>query len=118
MLDPKAYGEEVATILALDDSANAAQLLKQSKLPELLRAGLFLHFGCWKEAHELVDDLETPDGMYWHAIVHRQEPDAANAAYWFRRVGQHPVFPSLRARAEKIGVEVSDQWDPIAFIDY
>src|SRR5882724_1017687 len=118
MFDPTAYGEEVAAILALDGSGEAARLLGQSKLPDVVRAALYLHFGCWQEAHELVDDLETPDGMYWHAIVHRQEPDPGNAGYWFRRVGQHPVFAALRARAAEIGVEVGDRWDPIAFVDY
>jgi hypothetical protein len=132
MFDPKAYGDEVATILALDgngerlmplaggecSSSEARDLLNQSKLPDLVRAGLYLYFGCWKEAHELVDDLETPDGMYWHAIVHRQEPDSGNSGYWFRRVGQHPLFPALRRKAAEIGVELGDRWDPIAFIDY
>jgi hypothetical protein len=118
MFDPTVYGEAVARVLAQDGSDEAVALLNRSKLPDLVRAGLYLHFGFWKEAHELVDDLETPDGMYWHAIVHRQEPDPANAGYWFRRVGQHPLFPALRARAVEIGVEVGDRWDPIAFVDY
>jgi hypothetical protein len=132
MFDPKAYGEEVAQILALGgngerlmplagaqcSSLRARDLLNRSKLPDLVRAGLYLYFGCWTEAHEMVDDLDTPDGSYWHAIVHRQEPDPGNSGYWFRRVGQHPIFPGLRARAKEIGVETGPQWDPIAFIDY
>ena len=132
MFNPKAYGEEVARILALEgngerlmplagqtcSSSEARDLVNQSKLPSLVRAGLYLYFGCWTEAHELVDDLETPDGMYWHAMVHRQEPDASNSAYWFRRVGKHHVFPALRAKAAEIGVDLGERWDPIKFIDY
>jgi len=132
MFDPKAYGEEVAKILALDgngerlmplaegecSSPRALALVNQSELPDLVRAGLYLYFSCWTEAHDLVDDLDTPDGSYWHAIVHRQEPDAENSGYWFRRVGQHPIFPALRARAAEISVKFGDKWDPIAFIDY
>jgi hypothetical protein len=38
-------------------------------------AGLLLCAGDWKSAHERVDDLSGPDGCYWHALVHRMEPD-------------------------------------------
>jgi len=130
MFDPTIYGDEVARILALDGngerlmpltrgncSSEARKMLDASKLPELVRAGLYFYFGCWKEAHELADN-NTHDGNYWHGIVHRQEPDPGNAGYWFRQLGQHPVFPLLRARAAEIGVDFGPQWDPFAFIDY
>jgi hypothetical protein len=66
----------------------------------------------------VAQDLETKEGSYWHAIVHRQEPDPGNSGYWFRQVGKHPIFPALRARAAEIGVEFDDLWNPVAFIDY
>jgi hypothetical protein len=132
MFDPNAYGEEVARILALDlngtrlmplaagqcSSVEARELVSRSKLPDLVRAGLYVYFSCWRDAHELVNDLETPDASYWHAIVHRQEPDPGNSAYWFRRVGQHAVFPSLLEQAKEIGLTVEGEWNPIMFIDY
>jgi hypothetical protein len=132
MFNPADYGEEIAGILALDGNGErlmplsggtcsalkARGRLQSSDLPVLVRAGLFLYFGCWEEAHSLVDDLETPDGCYWHAIVHRQEPDAGNSGYWFGRVGAHPVFPALRARAVELGLPSPPQWDPFAFIHY
>lgn len=132
MFDPRAYGEEVATILALDgngdrlmplaggkcSSAAARSRIKASKLPPAVTAGLYLYFSCWDEAHTVAQDLETPEGSYWHALVHRQEPDAGNSGYWFRQVGTHPIFPELRTRAQQIGLTVGDRWDPFAFIDY
>src|SRR5439155_4223427 len=132
MFDPADYGEEIAGILALDgngerlmplsggtcSSTKARDELKSSHLPVLVRAGLFLYFSCWEEAHSLVDELETQDACYWHAIVHRQEPDAGNSGYWFGRVGAHPIFPALRQRAVELGVESPAQWDPRAFIRY
>jgi hypothetical protein len=86
--------------------------------PESVRAGLYLFAGFWEEAHETAQAIETPEGSYWHAIVHRQEPDAGNASYWFRRVGQHAIFPALARRAAEIDSAFQGRWDPYAFIDY
>ena len=63
-------------------------------------------------------EIETADGSFWHAIVHRQEPDAGNSAYWFRRVGAHAVFPELAAAAAACDYAVGKEWDPFALIDY
>ena len=117
MFDRFGYGPEVARILGLD-AEEAREAIRVSKLPALVRTGLFNYFGLWNEAHELAQNIETADGSYWHGIVHRQEPDAGNAGYWFRRVGAHPIFPALRARAVEIGYPAGAQWDPIAFIEY
>src|SRR5262245_42960012 len=123
MFDPSAYGDEIAEILGLDgngqrlmplaggtcSSASARSLVDESELPDLVRAGLYVYFSCWKQAHELVDDMAEPEGKYWHAIVHRQEPDAGNSGYWFRQVGRHTVFPALRERAAEIGYKGGTQ---------
>lgn len=131
--DPKAYGEAVAEILALDGDgerlmplvqsgcsseaarrrlqpADAPSLFPGSRAPEAALAGLCLYFGCWAEAHAIAQEIDTPEGSYWHAIVHRQEPDAGNSGYWFRKVGSHPIFPKL---AQLAGI---DRRDPFAFI--
>jgi len=132
MFDPHAYGEEIARILALDGdglrpmpltagkctSAEARAVLKSSSVAPRVLAGLYLYFGCWGEAHTVAQDLDTPEGSYWHAIVHRQEPDAWNSGYWYRQVGRHAIFPALRSRAAELGVDFGMQWDPITFIDF
>jgi len=92
--------------------------IRQAKLPESARAGLLLHAGFWDEAHEIAQAIENPDGSYWHAIVHRQEPDAGNAGYWFRLVGSHPIFPALARGAAVIEPALGDRWDPFRFVDY
>ena len=66
------------------------------------RPGLLQVHDFWDASHEAAqqaDDLGERDfSAYWHGIAHRREPDAGNAAYWFRRVGRHPVFTPLARR--------------------
>jgi hypothetical protein len=59
--------------------------------PELAPALAALWFdraGRWDEAHRVAQDVETPDGAWVHAYLHRKEGDHANAAYWYRRSGR------------------------------
>ena len=98
-------------------SASPRTLFPDSRAPEAAMAGLYLYFSCLDEAHTIAQAIETPDGSFWHGIMHRQEPDAGNAAYWFRRVGRHAIFPQLRAAAESLGYTTGAAWDPVAFID-
>jgi hypothetical protein len=64
-----------------------------------VESGLLLLWDFLDESHQLSQTMEgvgsprTAD--YWHGIMHRREPDAGNASYWFRRVGRHPAFESL-----------------------
>ena len=132
MFDPHAYGEEIARILSLGgDGARpmplaggkcavpeAREALKASRFAPPVLAGVYLYFSCWEEAHTVAQDLDTPEGSYWHAIVHRQEPDAWNSGYWYRQVGGHAIFPALRERAAEIGVDFGATWDPMKFIEY
>ena len=99
-----------------------------------------LHAGLW-QLHDFLDESHSHsqsiegqgqgDGDYWHAIMHRREPDYSNAKYWFRRVGSHPCFksltqvadrilqasPSIAAHSWKAQLGASSGWYPIAFID-
>ncbi|MBI4908280.1 MAG: hypothetical protein HY820_31930 [Acidobacteria bacterium] len=144
--DPGKYGEAVSKILALDGNGErlmplaegscsageapaalraAGGLFTGARAPEAALNGLWLYFSCLDESHRLSQEIHTVDGSFWHGIMHRQEPDAGNSGYWFRRVGQHAVFPQLAdAAAElanaypKAGFAGGSKWDPFAFIDF
>jgi hypothetical protein len=99
-----------------------------------LQAGLLLVVDDLHGSHELSQNIEGEGlhhaGDYWHAIMHRREPDYGNSKYWFRRVGSQPLFPKLAEIATAIlkNCSVSEAtdwlhkltrhgWDAMAFVD-
>lgn len=96
----------------------ASTLFPGAPHAEAALAGLYLYFCDYDQAHAIAQNIPSAEGSFWHGILHRQEPDPGNAEYWFRRVGQHAVFPALRGAAAHAGLTVGDSWDPFAFIDY
>ncbi|MBY0456757.1 MAG: hypothetical protein K2V38_05435 [Gemmataceae bacterium] len=79
------------------------------------RSGLWLWFDFLDESHAISQDLNTAEGSFWHAIMHRREPDAWNAKYWFRKVGSHPVLDQLRDRTPEVGYTFAG---PADFVDF
>lgn len=120
-----------------------AELRVSEQLPRVQTpsAATALHAGLWMaadfldESHELSQSMQGQgkhsDGDYWHALMHRREPDYGNAKYWFRRVGEHPIFSDLTLTAETIldrsesdaapmwksRLGVPTAWDPCVFVD-
>ncbi len=100
-----------------------------------LGAGLFLWNESLDRSHSLSQEVHHATGSYWHGVMHRMEPDYANSAYWFRRVGKHPVFAGLQASARgylqtcdldalsaRLGSDLrrlreQGEWDPFLFIE-
>jgi len=70
-----------------------------SGLPAPLAALWWDAKGNWAQAHALVDELETPEGMAVHAYLHRKEGAEWNADYWYRRAG-----------SEFRRVKLEDEW--------
>ncbi len=100
-----------------------------------LRAGLFQWHDFLDESHQLSQSIEGQGenrlGDYWHAIMHRREPDYSNAKYWFRQIGKPPSYLELRWQAEAIlansraadaprwrdRLHSGPSWNPLAFVD-
>lgn len=72
---------------------------------ERLRKALELdRAGEWGKAHEMAQQVDTVDGYWVHAYLHRKEGDLANAAFWYSRA-QQPVpgeGESLEAEWERL----------------
>jgi hypothetical protein len=106
-------------------SAFAHSSIRDADMAACCCAALWLYHDFFDESHRLSQDIATPSGSYWHGFLHRREPDYGNAKYWFRRVGNHPVFEPLRQAAAELAKRephaeflVRQQaWDPFAFID-
>ena len=92
------------------------------------RAGLWLWNGLLEESHVISQAVHTAEGSWWHGIMHRREPDAGNASYWFRRVGDHSLAGPLADRvrghladrdipAAAGWLQTAGRWDAVRFVD-
>lgn len=79
-------------------------------------AALWLYHDFLDESHAISQEMHTPTGSLLHGMMHRREPDAWNSKYWFRRVGDHPVYAAIGAAAKQLGYG-NGTWDPMRFVD-
>jgi len=103
----------IKSLLAMDAATAKAELdrLTPAKIvsPDdaaLVKAGVYLHHGYLAECHRIAQRVESANGAYWHALLHRVEGDFENAKHWYRRVGAHPVLARF-----------GSDWDPCWFVD-
>jgi hypothetical protein len=149
--DPEAYGPECAKLLSGDrlcelgpgtaggsagevlSSLNASELfggrpIADQDMAEACLSGLWLLHNYLDRSHAISQGIASATGSYWHGIMHRREPDFSNAKYWFRRVGDHPVFPSLAEAAAQLAeaypadrhaafLARGSDWDSFAMVD-
>lgn len=135
--DPAAYGPKVAAILgdgarladlgpgrpdpsvrpllaAFDPSADLGPV-RDGPAARACLAGLWLYHDFLDESHAVSQDLPSAEGSFWHAIMHRREPDPSNSKYWWRKVASHPVLDMLVEQAPALGYQFTD---PYAFVDF
>lgn len=54
-----------------------------SELLPLLKALWWDAKGDWSHAHSIAQEIESTDGAWVHAYLHREEGDSSNAGYWY-----------------------------------
>ena len=85
-------------VRALEGLTADALFVAPVKRPDEARcalAGLWLYVDELDRAHRIVQEIPTPGGSFWHAVVHRREGDFSNSKYWYARCVDHPVARSL-----------------------
>ncbi|MBW3597367.1 MAG: hypothetical protein KY475_08840 [Planctomycetes bacterium] len=148
--DPQSYGPEAAALLddrlpdlgpgeqnraarpqlerLTEESLLAGREVADRDMARCCLSGLWLAHDFLDESHRISQEISTPEGSYWHGIMHRREPDFSNAKYWFGRVGEHPVFAPLCESARELAEQCEttpdsaflgrqETWDPFRFID-
>jgi hypothetical protein len=131
--DPRAYCPDVAGLLEIEgaghrrmplvsgvcSSTEAARRLENSgsgalfpgaRSPHGALAGLWVYFSDVNRAHAIAQAMPDAEGSYWHAIVHRQEPDAWNSRCCFNHFGRHPVFERLVLEIQRAEWELLFDW--------
>lgn len=73
-----------------------------------VEAGLWLLADDLDSCHKLCQDIATPLGSGWHAIMHRREGDFFNSLYWWRRAG------SIRWLDPRDGADIAERIGPMA----
>ncbi|HUG17971.1 MAG TPA: hypothetical protein VMM56_03275, partial [Planctomycetaceae bacterium] len=119
-------------------SLSESELVPGAKSPvdaKAVKSGVLLIHDFLEASHSISQSIEGEgthnNGDYWHALMHRREPDFGNSKYWFRSVGKHPVYSELSSAAVSLASsfncsEVSSWvdrltsrgWDAFAGVDF
>jgi hypothetical protein len=104
----------------------APAAIRHREMADACLAALWLYGNDLDRSHRISQGLRGREGSYWHGIMHRREGDFANAKYWFRRVGPHPIHEALARRARQLARDTAQEgaflraqaaWDACAFVD-
>lgn len=105
-LDPAGNSEAVEPLSRLDAAAVVGEKIVNDEMADCCLSGLWLLYNHLHRSHDISQSIETAEGSWWHAIMHRTEGDFSNSKYWYRRVGEHELFAEIEA-----------DFDPYAFVD-
>lgn len=105
-------GPANANLVAVIESVrNDRWQMMTESAQSLCESGLWLLAGDLNRSHDISQDDRSAEGSFWHGIMHRREGDFGNAKYWFRQVGDHPLFDQIRKLTDGVYA------DPYNFVD-
>ena len=116
LLTDEAFSQYATTTSGSQDVLADLQAFDASTFSGGGEMGKACHSGLWllhnflDQSHDISQDLKTPVGSYWHAIMHRMEGDFSNSKYWYRRVGPCTLYDVISQRSAK-------PFDPMQFVD-
>lgn len=132
-LNPLGRGTPVSDVrdelnaLSVDNAFSHAKIVDPDMANACI-AGIWLLFNYLEDSHTISQSIETSTGSFWHGVMHRREGDFFNSKYWFRRVGEHAVFPDLQKVASELASSADrhptisflsnqSKWNPFDFVD-
>ncbi|MGX5820302.1 hypothetical protein ACWKWU_19055 [Chitinophaga lutea] len=62
--------------------------------------------GDWDKSHDVAQEIQSAEGSWIHAYLHRKEGDIGNAGYWYARAGRQMPRGPLAAEWEQITTEL------------
>ncbi|MBX7073948.1 MAG: hypothetical protein K1X71_12440 [Pirellulales bacterium] len=107
------------------DNTLAGQSITNRNAARCCAAALWLYHDYLDRSHTISQSIDSAEGSYWHAIMHRREGDFGNSKYWLRRVGDHSVYAELADLVpDMLGktplleqLLPSGRWDPYVWVD-
>ncbi len=88
--------------MTVSEFKKSLDILLPPQVPTLLKAMWHDAHGEWDKAHDMAQDVNTQDGSWIHAYLHRKEDDRSNAQYWYNRANRKMPNYSLEQEWEEI----------------
>lgn len=88
---------------------------REVEMAKACHAALWLYHDFLDESHSISQEIPSTTGSFWHAIMHRREPDAWNSKYWWQRVQSHPAIEHLVREAPSLKYTFTN---PSDFVDF
>lgn len=77
-----------------------------AQLHKVLQALWYDAKGDWNNAHNVAQDVDSEEGSWVHAYLHRKEGDLFNASYWYNRAGRRKSSLPPEGEWEEIVTEL------------
>ena len=105
-LDPAGNPEVAQSLSQLEVTDLFDGPVSDHDMAACCHSGLWLLHNHLHPSHDISQSVDTAEGSWWHAIMHRSEGDFSNSKYWYRHVGEHHLLD-----------EVQSGFAPFAFVD-